>query len=414
MKLQHKIFCILLCTLAIGAGTVYCRVTHSPKYRIVSAVKRTFDNPSNGFTLSALSALSEQDSLYHTGSLTLSRVDISEELSASLPFEPYYLEGLGLRSSWETNHSAKTCALSSEISYLLKPYAHLECYAQDDTLSLRIPELFDTWLQIHPSSLADDFNASTLSSRSGIRLPDCCNHSLFPETDSATESVSSETGQLYAQFRKLLKTASVTKQPNSSARTNSSSLSYTLTFAKEPLDTLAALLFPSAHAASDDILFIPSDSMQITLSDGLVTAMNYTFILRYKKQSYPVVWELYPDGSKMEGSLLFSLADSEVRLSYEMELSSEDGTCKLNFNRLTLDASENTVTLHGNLTISKISSALESVSLPAEPTDSEAIFLFSMSWKDYMKMGREILSHLDFSSQSILYSILNSIYSTSE
>ena len=394
---------LLVCVLAFG----FYRYTHTPKAETLRALESTFGEQALGFSFKDLSRRFLAPDGKKTLSLTLNRLELSDTtsqtLQSSLPagFETdaSLLEGLGIQSDYILDQNREEFRSTTEISYLMKPYAHLECYARSDLFAFRIPELFSSWLAIHPSTLGQDYNDSLLSRLTGTQLPEDVSYSLFGHPSQAAAPDAEAQAR---QWNELFQTAQVSKTADSiyEIRLDSECLA-SLSASPSFSDTFLLTLTPdhTVEQLSGQVTFHPDgDSIpaEFTLTpDG---EGSFSLHLTVPASSATVSLQKAPR-SQGSGQIDLTIKPSLVKEEYILELSA-----------LSVAADYGSASLYGSLSFPASDSANTEASeanlpdITSEETD--ILELFSLDLTDLLRLGKEMLSGLDQSELRILKGLL--------
>lgn len=251
--------CLLLLSALLSGGLFFA--ASRPKARLARAVRRTFQADYLGFSPQEASALLNRERFSGNVTLTLNRL----ESDAALPFtDPSLLEGLGLNCSFLIDKKEACLSAEADVTYLSAPYASLESYADNDRLAVRIPELFDSFLQASPRTLGRDYNGSALPKITGVRLPDTLSLRFFPEGRAVLEH-----GREQA-FQDFAASLEVTKLPEETDPffTGEGVSAWRAVFSRELLARCLGL------SEETDAASLPAD-VSVYLKDGYVYGIKF-------------------------------------------------------------------------------------------------------------------------------------------
>lgn len=411
---RKKIILAVFLLLITGAAVFGYLFYHSPKVTVARALKNTFGEDRLGFSLSDALTLAESRDYSGTADITLSRLSLPEEVMGSLPFDPVHLEGLSLATAYRINGvdemnasygsddsygSGASYVSETQVSYLMKPYVRLESYADQDTLALRLPELFHSWLSVNPKTLGSDYNASLLSKLSGVTLPKDLSLSLFSDTPAARLSADERKELLKKSFRE----AEVTRLEDNA--------SYEIVFAQETSDASK----PSDAKSYDFASSVKQMRLTINEKDEIET-LTVHFMLPLQGQNYPADLTLTPASpvsNDLQGELTILPTDSDENISSLFPLTltfsayleqEDDEQFILGFEELTFASNEAQLTFYGKFSIA--SKDMQSASLPVYEPES-ALDFFSLDLKDFLRLGKEMFDNLDKSELRVLKGFLS-------
>lgn len=372
---------------------------HSPKATAARALKNTFSEDALGFAWDDTLSLLKSRDYSGTVNITLSRLSLSDKAAAVFPFDPVHLEGLGLTSTYRMNAAGNTFLSTSMLSYLIKPYVRLESYADKDTFAFRLPELFDSWISLHPNTLGADYNNSLFAKASGITMPEDLSLSLFPDSSAASVSDKESVSEYRELMKKRLREAEVTRLEDG--------MTYEINFAQEK---------PETYASVSSIR-----QMQLTINENEeVETLTCRLTLPFQKQLYPAALTLTPAKSRQnesQGELTIypveaipsnsaqntdsnNYPEQLLTLTFSAQLTQDEASrFTIDFKELTFSFAQTQMTFYGNLTFTE--EKTQSTALPVYESE-HSLELFSLDLKDLLHLSKETLDNLDRSELRIL------------
>ncbi|NLL79872.1 MAG: hypothetical protein GX234_08800 [Clostridiales bacterium] len=380
-KSRKKIICAVLLFLAIIGLFSAVRFYRSPRMTVTRAWYRSFGQNHTGTLL-------QSEILSGTLSLTLNRLEPSGELVKELSFDPVDLEGFGLETELVLDTKRNTFFSNSEVSYLMKPYGHLDFYTDTNLLALHSPELSDFWFTVNPASLGKDFNASPLPQFLEMTVPEDFSCALFLDKTPVRDTFLRQLNFLFPD-RELLRQAEIT-------------------------------LLSSEHTKDDNYTYqitVPSgQSFFLTLTpQGDIEGLYYEQNIVIHEKSYPFTLLIQPVTEPMTEQLsgqltgqLVLYAPSEktpdsvplFTMDYAVLLSeSDNGALCINLKELICKNTYGSFHLYGSLFLEASASA-PATEFPFSAENSRNPFLLTEEALE--QLGNEMLDRMEQSELLVL------------